>query len=232
MTFPRVVPVTSVDILAADREWQFATERRVEIEAHFAKRRDALPGLWNGRVLVLHRYSLDGEHFSGEAAPTDFASFLAWRDWSFPDRAVTNFFAMAALRSTDGAFLLGVMGAHTANAGHVYFPSGTPDPSDLVDGHVDLEGNMWRELNEETGLTVADFVADPGWVAVFAEPRIAFFKVLQAHAPAADVCAQIREHIARQPVSELADVYAARGPDDLHPCMPPFVTAFLRWSWT
>ena len=59
---------------------------------------------------------------SGAYLETDFASFIAWRDWGFPDRRCAIAFAMAALRSSDGAFLLGVMGAHTANAGQDLFP--------------------------------------------------------------------------------------------------------------
>ena len=56
---------------------------------------------------------------------------IAWRDWGFPDRAVRNCFSAGAIRASDGAFVLGVMGAQTANAGKIYFPAGTPDPSDV-----------------------------------------------------------------------------------------------------
>ena len=93
---------------------------------------------------------------SGAYLETDFASFIAWRDWGFPDKTMRNCFPMAALRSSDGAFLLGVMGAHTATAGQVYFPAGTPDPNDVVGERVDLEAGVMRELPEETGLGPAD----------------------------------------------------------------------------
>jgi hypothetical protein len=45
---------------------------------------------------------------------------------------------MAALRGADGAFLLGEMAPHTTNGGQIYFLAGTPDPSDVFDGKVDL----------------------------------------------------------------------------------------------
>ena len=88
---------------------------------------------------------------SGAYSEADFASFVAWRDWGFPDTSVRNCFPMAALRSSDGAFLLGVMGAHTANAGHIYFAAGTPDPNDIVGDTVDLEGGVMRELDGRNG---------------------------------------------------------------------------------
>ena len=74
-----------------------------------------------------------------------------------------NGFGMGALRCSDGAFALGEMGQQNANAGRIYFPSGTPDPSDVSDGTLDIAGSVAREIEEETGLTPADYRADPHW---------------------------------------------------------------------
>ena len=93
-----------------------------------------------------------GLRFSGAYFETDYANYVAWRDWGHPGERVENCFSMAALRGADGAFLLGEMAPHTMNAGKIYFPAGTPDPADIFDGKVDLDGSARRELLEETGL--------------------------------------------------------------------------------
>lgn len=207
--------------------WPFAIERRAEIDAHFATLCAAKPAMWNGRVLLLRRGEIARGILNGAYSEVDFASFIAWRDWDFPDKSVRNCFAMAALRSTDGAFLLGVMGAHTATAGQIYFAAGTPDRNDLAGDTVDLERGVMRELAEETGLTPADVVPQRGWTAVLHGQRIALMKIIQAQASADALAARIRTFLAGQKQPELADVHIVRSVGDLQPTMPPFVTAFL-----
>ena len=223
----QVIPIDRVAFAFEPRPWPFAEARRVEIAAHFAERRAQRPQIWNGRVVLARRCRLAEASLVGSCFETDFASFLAWRDWGFPDADATNVFAMGALRGSDGAFLLGVMGSHTANAGRVYFPAGTPEPEDVADGALDLAANVAREVAEETGLTEADYVAAPGWHAVEAGPRLALIKVLAADAPASELARRMRAHIACEKDPELADVRIVRGPADFEETMPPFVTAFL-----
>ncbi len=123
-----IVPLERIDFRFAPRPWPFAEARRKEIADHFREAQAAQPALWNGRVLLLHDHAIADGMMTGSYFETDFASFLAWRDWGFIDTSVSNAFPQAALKAADGAFLLGVMAAHTANPGHIYFPSGTPDP--------------------------------------------------------------------------------------------------------
>jgi 8-oxo-dGTP pyrophosphatase MutT (NUDIX family) len=227
-----IMPLDRVELAFAPRPWPFAHERRAAIDAHFAALRSANPALWNGRVLMLYDHAVSGSVLRGACLETDFASMLAWRNWDFPDPGVKNCFAMGVLRARDGAFLLGVMGAHTANAGKVYFPAGLPDPSDIAGAQVDLGGNVMREVAEETGLRPGDFEADPGWVAVFAGPRIALMKLLAAREDAEALRRRILAHLGREAEPELADIRIARGPADLDPMMPPFVAAFLEHAWS
>lgn len=131
----------------------------------------------------------DGMHFS--FFETDFASFLAWWEWGFPDRTVTNCFAMGAIRSADGAFLLGVMGPHTAKPDSVYFPAGIPEPDDIVHGGVDLAGSLFRELEEETGLSRTLFSMRPGWTVVMDGQITALIRVLIAEEGEAELRARV-----------------------------------------
>ena len=224
-----IVPLDRVAFSVAPHAWPFARGRSAEIAAYFAARRAQTPALWNGRMLLLHQWSFAAGGMQGTFFETDFANYMAWRDWGFPDASVTNCFAMGVIRSADGAYVLGVMGAHTANAGKIYFPAGVPDPSDVAGGRVDLAANIAREVAEETGLTGTDFSAQPGWCAVVAGPRIALMQLLQARVPANDLRARVLNHIARDAKPELADVRLVRSRADLDPMMPPFITAYLSY---
>jgi 8-oxo-dGTP pyrophosphatase MutT (NUDIX family) len=222
-----IIPLSRLDLRYEPVPWPFAIEQRAEIDAHFAKLRVAKPAMWNGEVLLLRRGDIADGLLSGAYLKTDFASFISWRDWDFPDKTVCNCFPMAALRSSDGAFLLGVMGAHTATAGQIYFPAGTPDPNDIDGDCVDLEHGVIRELIEETGLGEADVAAEPGWSATPLGQRLALMKIVQARESAATLRERIRAFLAGQEQPELSDIHIVRGVDDLRPNMPPYVAAFL-----
>lgn len=223
--------VERLDLAFAPKPWAFADERRAEIDEYFRAARQKQPSLWNGRLLMMHEFGFREGAFHGAYLETDFASFLAWRDWDYPDPAMRNCFSQAALRGSDGAFVLGVMADHTANAGRIYFPSGTPDLNDVAGNRVDLDVSVARELTEEAGLSVSDFDLDPGWFVAQYRTSIATMKVMQARETAQALGERIGRFIAAQAQPELSGVVIARGPDDLDARMRPYVTAFLRHIW-
>lgn len=227
-----VVPLDDVTFAFVPRDWPFAQERRAEIAAHFAAKQAQTPALWNGRLLLANEWSVAAGRMRGTYFETGFADFIAWRDWDFPDRSVMNCFAMGAIRTADDAFVLGVMGSQTANAGKIYFPAGTPEPQDVVDKHVDLVGNVEREVVEETGLTGADVTAEPGWTAVVDGQRMALMRVLRAHAPADQLEARIRAHLASEDQPELDDIRIVRSRADFDPMMPAYMAVYLEWAFS
>ena len=228
MTLPVIRRVTTLDLNVQPWSWPFAEARRAEILAHFAAKQAEKPQLWNGRILLGRHPAFTGSGFRASYFEADFASFLAWRDWGFPDRDVVNGFGMGALRCADGAFVLGEMAQHTSNAGRIYFPSGTPDLDDISDGTVDIAGSVAREVEEETGLTSADYRAGAHWDCVVSGAAIAMIKVLNVDSSGEALRARIEATLGRQHQPELAAIHLVRGTSDLTTAMPRFVTAFIE----
>jgi 8-oxo-dGTP pyrophosphatase MutT (NUDIX family) len=220
--------VATLDLTFQPRPWPFAGERRAEIDAHFALKRAEKPQIWNGRILLARNPEFSADRFSAGYFEADFASFLAWRDWGFPDASVFNGFGMGALRCADGAFIMGEMGRHTSNAGRIYFPSGTPDLDDIRDGAVDIAGSVAREVLEETGLEPADYRAASHWDCVVSGAAIAMIRILEVAVTGDELRARIEANLARQRQPELAAIHLVRAASDLTAAMPRFVTAFIE----
>jgi hypothetical protein len=229
----QIVELDHVEIAVEPWRWEFAHKRREEIDLHFAARRRKQPALWNGRVLLLNRYAIEKSVLRGASFETDYASFLAWRDWDLPDAGVFNVFAAAALRSADGAYLVGRMASPTSVAGQWLFPCGTPDPKDIsAGGTLDLAGSVGRELFEETGLDIGTFEAEPGWTLVRDGGFIALMKRLIAGESAETLRARSVRHLANEAQPEFSDIRLLRGPADFDPAMPRFLTAYLARVWS
>jgi hypothetical protein len=228
-----IVELDRVEIAAAPSyAWPFAAERRSEIDRHFADIQRDRPAVWNGRVLMLGRYAIGGGVLRGTCFETDYASLCAWRNWTFPDQDVCNVFGAAALRAADGAYLVGEMAPSTTNAGLRYFPCGTPEPSDVDPaGALDLDGNVGRELLEETGLDIGALDGAAGWTMVRDRRYLALLRHLRARENAAELRARIMRYIDSEQDPEFVDIHIVRGPDDLSPHMPRFMTVFLQEIW-
>ena len=223
-----IAALDATEIRLEPWSWPFATERREEIAAHFADLQRVRSGIWNGRILLLKSFASEAGVLRGACFETDFAGFCAWRDWDFPDASVCNVFSAAALRSADGAFLLGEMAPSTANAGRIYFPCGTPEPADVdAAGFLDLAGSVSRELLEETGLAIGELTSVPGWTMVRDRCYLALLRIVTSPLSASELRARVMHHIGREQRPEFVSVRLVRSPADFDPAMPRFATAFL-----
>lgn len=216
-------------------DWRWAAENRAQVTEHWRQRQARTPAIFNGRVLMVCGLRFDDERCEADLFETDYAALIAWIDGGCPgDGSVANGFAMGALEASDGAFLLGRMGEHTANAGRLYFPCGTPDRTDVgVDGTVDLAGSLLREIEEETGFSERELTVEDGWIVVRDGGLLAFMRRVRLHLGAEPARARILAHLARDARAELADIVVVRRPHDLagETRMPGVVPIFLRHAF-
>ena len=227
-----LVTVERLELAFAPKPWPFAVEHSGEIERNFAELQRIKPSLWNGRVLLMHEdFQIADGVFSGRYLETDYASMLTWNCRGRPPAGVRNCFGLGALRSTDGAFIVGVMAEHTANSGYIYFPCGTPDPDDIVGATVDLARSVEREVLEEVGLDSDAYLPMPGWYTMLAGQRIAQIRLLQARETAENLRRRIVDFLAREAKPEFSEIRIIRSPADFDPHMPAYVTTFLRHAW-
>ena len=230
---PEIRRVARVEARCRPKEWRWAEENRGLIEENWKRRTADKPKMFNGRVMLLQSVEFEQDACRNIYFETSYADFIAWIDRGYPDRSIANGFAMGALRGSDGAYLCGVMAAHTVNGGRIYFAAGTPDLSDLrPDGAVDLATSLTRELHEETGLLEGDYRVEDGWIVVQRWPTVALLREVTLPMTAEEGAQAIRASIAAQREPELQDVRIVRGPDDIDPVrMPLFLQSFFRWTF-
>lgn len=232
-----LVAVAEVDLRIRPEPHVFDSADRTRIEADWAALSARNPRLWNGPFFLFDQIDVrdveSGRRFVGEGAPTDFASFLAWRDRTPLDPRFSHVFPVGAVVTADDRLMIGRMGTFTANPGRLYPPSGSFEPSDLViDGdaaRLDPVANMVREIAEEVGLDARSWPLDPGWLIVESGPRRhAVVRVIRAPETAADLAARAEAFIAREAEPELDGVLFPRIGDRVDPVLAvPYVNRLL-----
>ena len=227
---PEIVALSALDCRFEPKDWLFSSQNEPAIADNWRKFIVDKPASFNGKVFLQHDWRIENGVYRGRYLETDYASFIAWRDFGYPGAPMRNGFAMAALKARDGAYLLGVMGEGTANAGKIYFAAGTPDREDLLpDGTIDLAGSVLREMGEETGLRLDEVSVATEWTGVIHGTRAAFMRPVAIDLPATEARQLILERMKSLPEEELSDIYIVRGLGDLDPLrMPPFQVAYLE----
>jgi len=216
--------------------WDFAEREAERIAALWAQARKQKPKLFDGQVLLMRHAEIvatpDGDVLRGDFFATNFRNFLALFALGAGETDVYNCFSMAALRTRDGAFLLGEMSAHTLNAGQIYFAAGTPDLSDVFGAKVDLGASVAREMAEETGFTAAEAPAGEGWSLQVSGAKIACIQSRLLSLTAEQALARGAEFLARDNDPEFTRLHAVFGPQDIDPARTPdFIQTFLRESF-
>lgn len=214
------------------RTFAWAEAHEAAITRHWQRRLAAAPEMFDGPVLLACGWAVREGACTVEFFETRYSRFLAFRDWGSPEAGIANAFAAIVPHTGDGAVLLGQMGAHTANAGQIYFPCGTPDRDDVrAGGVVDLAGSAAREFAEETGLALPESSEpnrDEPWTLLAGQGQLAFLRPVRFDGSAETLKARIESHRGHEDEPELARSVIARSRSDIDAArMPGYVQAYL-----
>ena len=223
-----LTPLRQVGARLKPYDWAWARDNEAAIERNWQRRLETTPGLFDGPVYLASGCAIADGACEATFFEVRYSRFIAFRDAGVPDALVANAFAAIVPHAADGAVVLGVMGAHTANAGQIYFPCGTPDPGDRRDGDVvDLAGSAEREFLEETGLPLPEGAAQD-WVLLRGDGQLAFLRPVRFDLDAEALKARIDAHRGHEDEPELAHCVIARSRADIDAArMPGFVQAYL-----
>lgn len=207
-----VFPVMHIDLRILDGEHPFHQTEKPAARENWAKEVAANPALFDGRMILQHRLAISEKGIAGEGYVIPFSTFMWWRKQA-QRKDGFHLFAYPVLETRDGALVAIRMGEHTANAGQVYFAAGSLEEIDIVDGRCDIEGNMRREVLEETGLDLQDAVAGEGYFATQYRRVVTVLRLFRFDLTAEEMIEQIERHMLVAEDKEIAGAVAIRSAD-------------------
>jgi 8-oxo-dGTP pyrophosphatase MutT (NUDIX family) len=228
MNDTQVMPIERAEVYLSGRNWPFPQAHALEIDRHWQRRTAENPKLFNGHALLLDSWSLSAGKFQGTCLVTDYRSFLYWREHDAPDRSVANFFAAAVLHSWEDWLIVARMGPHHSSAGLIFPPCGSLHTDDIDAGRIDLDGNILREIKEETGieLSLADLEER---LLIRDRAKLAYVRVVRLPKPASKIVKQIENYLAAATDPELSEILVVKGRADIiEPAMPAFAVAYIK----
>lgn len=223
-----IFPVTAIDLRVIEGPHPYEIAEREQVAENWALEVARNPALFNGKMLLQRAVTIDDGAICGEAHVIDYATFLLWRrtwqvEWAL------HLFSLPVILSSDGAVIAVRMSQHTANPGRVYCAAGSLDNHDIRDGRCDLEGNMRREVREETGLDLDVATMETDFHALHDRGVITLFRLYRFAETADDLIAAIERHIASEEQSEVDAALAIRPGEPAAYDYPSFMPKILDW---
>lgn len=222
----RVLEVTQARLAFDPSPHAFEVANMDDIDANWQIEFAANPALFDGEVMLFSKIDwLDGR-LEAVCHACRFATLLYWRKKPHSP-SIGHMFAYAAPVTRDGSLMAVRMASHTANAGRVYFAAGSFDRDDLAGAEIDIGQNMRREVYEETGIDLSLHSREAALHVYRSNAGCVIFRRFYLDETSQQIEERVREHIARQQLSEVDDVVFIRRdeplPLNLEVCMPPLI---------
>lgn len=226
-----MLPVDIVDVRLDPGPHPFERDNADAIAANWSAEKAARPALFDGTVVLLSELVYADNRLAGRCHAIRYSTFMLWRKLK-PVTSAEHAFAHAMLISSDNALVAIRMGAHTANAGKVYFAAGSFEPEDFRDGVVDLDYNMAREVREETGLDLGQAEREQRCHALSVESGTAIVRRYRMDETADELAGRISRFVARDPDPEIEGPVIIRDMRDLPEGLMPHMRRLAEWHFS
>lgn len=234
MTFdlPRdqVLPVDTVEVRLDPAPHPFELANREAIAANWQREKQATPALFDGEVVLLAGLAYRDRRLVGRCHGVRYSTFLYWRRMR-PVPSAEHTYAHAVLVASDNTLVAIRMAAATANAGQVYFAAGSFEPEDFRDGLADVDGNMMREVMEETGLDISALPRGTGYQALSTQGGTVIFRRYYLPFDADEAAARVRAFVAREAEPEIEGPVIIRNARDLPDGLKPHMKPMIDWHF-
>jgi 8-oxo-dGTP pyrophosphatase MutT (NUDIX family) len=224
-----ILPVDEIDVRLDPGPHPFEIAHRDAIAENWRLEVERLPAIFDGAVALLSELGYSERRLFGRCHAVRYSTFMYWRK----DRAGTamHAFAHPMLVARDNALVAIRMGAHTVNAGRVYFAAGSFEPEDFPDGQVDPHGNMVREVREETGLDISEVRRGQRHYALATMRGTVIFRRYFLDEDAETIASRIRDFVAGEAEPEIEGPVVIRDARDLPEGLMPHMPAMIDWHF-
>ncbi|CDM58287.1 MULTISPECIES: NUDIX hydrolase [Rhizobium] len=207
-----VFPIAGLDLRVLSGDHPFYLEQGEAIRENWERETAANPALFDGRMVFQRRLALTDSGIAGEGHVIPFSTFMWWRRQASRHGGI-HLFAYPVLEASDGALVAIRMGSHTANPGQVYFAAGSLEPEDVSGDRCDVEGNMRREVMEETGLDLNVAQAGDRYYASHVRRTVTVLRLFRFGLTAEEMIERIHAHMLVADDKEIAGAIAIRSAD-------------------
>lgn len=226
----RVLAVDAVEVRLDPAPHPFELANEAAIAANWQREKRETPALFDGRVVLLASLAYRDRRLVGRCHGIRYSTFLYWRRLR-PVPSAEHTYAHAMLVSADNALVAIRMAATTANAGQVYFAAGSFEAEDFHDGLADVDGNMAREVLEETGLDISALPHGAGYHALSMQGGTVIFRRYHLPFNADEAAERIRAFVAREDDPEIEGPVIIRNGRDLPDGLKPHMKALVDWHF-
>ncbi len=227
----RILPVKRIEVRLVDEPHPYELANRGAIDANWAEELARLPKLFDGEMILLANAAFRDGVIEGTCHPIRFATFMHWRK----NRAASqghHVFANAMPVTSDGQLLAVRMGPDTANAGRVYFAAGSFERQDFVDDIADVDFNIRREVEEETGIDLATVRRDDRFFAYRSAAGLTLIRRYYLAEDASALARRVQAFIDAEPEPEVDRAVIIGDSSDVPDTAPAHMKPLVEWHFT